>query len=405
MIIGIDASRANIAARTGTEWYAFSLIKAWADAHAFSGLTVRIYVREALVPDFPKLPETWDVRVLRWKPGVLWTQLRLSFELMLHPVDALFVPAHTIPLIHSKNTFTTLHDVGFERMRDVYNTTTITTKKNWITKRLLSLLVFIVTFGKYKADEYDYHRFSAKFALRHAKTIFTVSEFSKKEIAHFYPQHPFIRVVYNGLDPHLDPSNYTEATKNLIRKKYHLNAPFILALGRVERKKNSLALLSSFIEAKKQYRLPQHLVFIGSFGYGGDEVVEYVTSYAMTDIVHMLGWISQSESMTLLASADLFAMLSVYEGFGVPVLQSIALGTPVLASDLEVFHEIAGNIPLYTKPENRELTIKKIADICMHQQKYREQTLAASGMIREKFTWSKSADSIEKEIRGHLLAK
>src|SRR3989344_6387680 len=123
MILGIDASQANRKVRSGTEWYAFYLIGEFKKLLGGRGdVTVRLYVRGALQSDLANnLPENFQVRILRWPFRFLWGQKRLSLEMLLHPPDVLFCPAHTIPLIHPKRTYTTLHDVGFEDYPELYD--------------------------------------------------------------------------------------------------------------------------------------------------------------------------------------------------------------------------------------------------------------------------------------------
>ena len=137
MIIGIDASRANKQEKTGTEWYAYHMIQEWkhlADPHD----QFILYSKEKLTGELADLPSNFRSRVLSWPPKLLWTHFRLAWEMFWHAPDRLFVPSHTIPIIHPKNTTTTFHDAGFERYEHLYSDKFIG-PKNIFFKKLLTL--------------------------------------------------------------------------------------------------------------------------------------------------------------------------------------------------------------------------------------------------------------------------
>ena len=116
MVLGIDASQANREIRSGTEWYAFYLIEEFKQLlRGRSDIRVRLYTRDPLRSDLAQdLPANFENRILKWPFKYFWVQKRLSLEMLLHPPDVLFCPAHTIPLIPPPKTLTTLHDIGFE---------------------------------------------------------------------------------------------------------------------------------------------------------------------------------------------------------------------------------------------------------------------------------------------------
>src|SRR3989338_44165 len=111
MVIGIDATRANKSQKTGVEWYSYHLIRELIKLP--TPHTFRLYFRDAPEPGLAKLGQDVEYRILRWPPRYLWTQVRLSWEMLMHPPDLLFIPAQIIPLLHPTNTVTTIHDVAF----------------------------------------------------------------------------------------------------------------------------------------------------------------------------------------------------------------------------------------------------------------------------------------------------
>src|SRR5260221_1783404 len=104
--IGIDASRANVRHRTGVEWYAYHVIQELKKIVPDS-YRVLLYTREPLRGDLAELPPRWEQRVLRWPPKFLWTQKRLSWEMLVRPPDLLFSPVHVLPLVHPRRSLVT----------------------------------------------------------------------------------------------------------------------------------------------------------------------------------------------------------------------------------------------------------------------------------------------------------
>ncbi len=339
--IGIDGSRANVLQRTGTEWYCYYLLQQFARLYQPGKQRVILYVKSPLVPDLQNLPRDWEVRVLRWPPKLLWTQLRLSLA-MLWPwkrPDVLFIPAHTIPIVHPKRTVYVAHDLGFERDASLYANT-------YIGGIWMHRLVKLVTLGKYGTTELDYHRWSMRYAVQHASQIITISQFTKSELQDCYPvANERISVVYNGYDHQLyTPASVTATT-----------TPYLFYLGRIERKKNIEHLLAAFRLLKEQYHLPHQLWLAGNRGYGFE-------NYQPTKDIKLLGYISEQDKLTLLREASAFVFPSNYEGFGIPVIEALACGTKVACSDIPPLREIGGSACWYYDQTSPAAMAKVIAD-------------------------------------------
>ncbi|MBU0671059.1 glycosyltransferase, partial [Patescibacteria group bacterium] len=199
MKIGIDASRANQKNKTGTEWYSYNLIQELKKIIP-ENVKVVLYSKEPLENGLGILPQNWESKILNWPPKFLWTQIRLSLEMLKlwNRPKLLFIPAHTVPIFHPPKTILVAHDIGFEKMKELYGDKEIGYQSN-ILKSFLKFLVKLVTFGQYGTSELDYHRWAMKHGLREASKIITVSDFSKKEICEHYNIDPKnISVVYNG---------------------------------------------------------------------------------------------------------------------------------------------------------------------------------------------------------------
>ncbi len=181
MVIGIDASRANRAHKSGTEWYSYYVIRwlakldranqyiLYTDKPLTGGLadlTTEQYVNKGVMSDSPnydhdgyqiiKCPyDNFKAKILKWPFNFFWTQGRLSLEMIFARPDILFIPAHALPIIHPYKSIVTIHDIGFERDRRLYNENDIgpTGQKK---RKILNFLIRIFTLGKFRANTFDY---------------------------------------------------------------------------------------------------------------------------------------------------------------------------------------------------------------------------------------------------------
>lgn len=395
MRIGIDASRANLEQRTGTEWYAFALTRALF-AHLRPTDVVRLYVREPLRPEWGSLPSNVQVRVLRWPPGFLWTQLRLSWELLIHRVDILFVPAHTIPFLAPRRTLTTLHDIGFEHERSLYGASALGPTP--VSRRVLNVVVRLCTLGRYGASELDYHKFSARLAIRHCQSILTVSEYSKQDICQTYGLEPArVHVIPNACNAQAFNERVRDDASGMraALERVGVHSPYLMTIGRVERKKNTLGLVRAFALLRKQpkYRNLQ-LLLVGKPGYGATEVQSYIDANAdLRESVVRPGWVEERDIPFLMAGAVVFVLPSFFEGFGIPVLEAMAVGTPVVCSHVTALPEVVGDAGILTDPHNPDAIAHAVQSIL--DDPALQQQLRVRGLARARtFSWERSAERL-----------
>lgn len=346
MLIGIDASRANRDFKTGTEWYSYYLIKNLIEIDKKNKYI--LYSDKELNDSFLcdlNLSENKhvSVKVLNWPFSFLWTLGRLSLEMIFHRPDVLFVPAHSLPLFFPKKTINTIHDIAFAKNDFLYHPA-ISYNNFSSPGKATNSLVKIFTLGKYSSSASDYLKWSTKFALKKAKKIISVSNFTKNEILKNYKvKADKIEVVHNGFVDSLYKISDDREILDLIIKKYGLNYPYFLYVGRLEKKKNIHRLIEGFAIFKENNKNSQEkLVLVGRAGYGYDEMKYLIDEFALENDVVILGWVDESDMPYIFNLAKIFVFPSLYEGFGIPILQAMSCGTPVLLSDLEVFLEVAG---------------------------------------------------------------
>lgn len=416
MVIGIDASRANRPHRTGTEWYSYYLIKWMAELDSENQYI--LYTDTPIQGDLlnlnnPELTEinysnqiefdekgfqkikcphnNFKAKVLNWPFRYLWTQGRLSIEMIFNKPDILFIPSHTLPIIYPKKSAVTIHDIGFMREKYLYDNKIIGPENSTI-RWCLNFLVSILTLGRYRATSMDYLCWSTNFALKHAKKIITVSNFSKQEILDVYgADSEKIKVIYNGYNTQIFNNRCEESEISRVLKKYGLTRPYILYVGRLEKKKNTPALIEAYCLLKEDNKKINHkLLLIGNASYGYDEVNYTIREFGLEHDVVMPGWIEEADMKYIYCGASIFVFPSKYEGFGIPLLQAMACGVPIAASWESSIPEIAEDVAVLFNP-NSSRSIAQAINQLLSDDDLRQKAIENGNERIKLFSWKKSA--------------
>jgi len=315
-VIAIDASRSFVHERTGIEEYAYQLVKhlraPLRDAHVvlyvrFAGVAAR-NPRAWIQEHFFVLPDAWEVRVVTLRRA--WTQVGLAFSMWRDRPDALLVPAHTVPWVHPRNTVVVVHGLEYE-----------------------------VTPQAYSVWARWYMRTTIRLSCRWARRIITVSENTQRDVARLYGIVPAkMRVVYEGVNA-APPASARDAAVVVARVG---DAPYFFFVGRLEERKNIARVVAAFDAFKARTGLPHKLVLAGSraYGYARVAAARARARYA-SDIVET-GFVSDEEKWALMRGATAFVFPTLYEGFGLPVLEAQSVGVPVVTSDASSLPEVVG---------------------------------------------------------------
>ncbi len=393
MLIGLDASRANRPHKTGTEWYAFYLIKSLAaiDRHN----CYRLYLDAPLSPELEatvKNNANFSFKFLKWPFRAFWTLGRLSLEMIFHRPDVLFIPAHTLPLVHPRRTVNTIHDIAFVREHNLYLSKRMQQSIPG-SRRLADFFIRLFSGGKYGANSLDYLYWSTAFALRRAKKIITVSQFTKEEILNVYPATPAakISVVYNGYNTALYRPDYELKAVNEVLEKYGLSQSYFLYVGRLEKKKNTPMLIEALALLRENYpAIKEKLVLAGDASFGYDEVRYAIEEFNLNSDVFMTGWVPEEDLPYIFNGASAFIFPSKHEGFGIPVIQALACGLPTAVSNLPVLREVAGDAVLYFDQNDKRSLAQALVEIISDKDKRR--LLRHKGLVRARqFSWEKCA--------------
>ena len=182
--------------------------------------------------------------------------------------------------------------------------------------------------------------------LRAADAIIAVSECSQRDAVNLYHIDPNkIHVIYEGVDAKFAPVTAPDRLA-AVRSKYHLPQRFIVHVGTIEPRKN-LPLLFEVIANSNQ-----HLVVAGKLGWLTEPILAKVKELGVEERVTFTGYVADDDLPALISAADVLAMPSKYEGFGLPILEAMACGTPVIASNTSSLPEVGGDAALYARPDD-----------------------------------------------------
>jgi len=268
------------------------------------------------------------------------------------------------------------------------------------TRRIIEILVYLFTFGRYHSQSLDYLDWSTKFALKKAKKIITVSNFTKKEILNLYPKTKAskVRVVHNGYNNDLYRVINDEAEVKAVLEKYDIEQPYFLYVGRIEKKKNTPALIEALAILRYSHpEIKEKLVLIGDASFGYDEVKYVIEEFNLNNEVIMPGWVDEADMPYIFNGASAFVFPSKHEGFGIPILQAMACGLPTAVSNIPVFREVADEAVLYFDHNDSRAISEAMAKLALDENL--KSSLRKQGLNWVKnFSWEKCARETLKEI-------
>lgn len=240
-----------------------------------------------------------------------------------------------------------------------------------------------------------YKRYTPKF-LQRANVIVTVSEFSKKDIICQYKINPEkINVVYSASKEIFQPVN--DEDKKVIRGKYTNGNNYFVYAGAIHPRKNLVNLLKAFSIFKKRQKSNWKLVLAGRLAWKYDSFMKSLSSYKYRSDVVLTGYIEENELVKIIGSAYALVYPSVWEGFGVPVLEAMNCHIPVITSLSSAMQEIAGESALYANTDD----FNDIADKMMliyKDESLRNRLIEKGKQTVQQYSWDKTADLLWQSI-------
>ena len=285
------------------------------------------------------------------------------------------------------------HNLIFGTKSDIYHFFNFTIPKNIKGKVIVTIYdtVFFSapeTMGDMKAiSEY-------KYAAERSDLILTISESAKSDIVkHFNVDEKKIEIVTPGIDLEKYLHNYTDIELENVRKKYKLPENYILYLGTIEPRKNIERTIKAFIKYKKEVKDDLKFVIVGGKGWKYDNIMKLIESMG-TDII-LTGYIDEEDKIPIYKLAQLFAFPSLYEGFGMPVLEAMAAGVPVVTSNVSSLPEVAGDAAILVDPLNEDEIFEAYKKI-LSDKKLQLEMIEKGLEQAKKFEWKESAKVLEQ---------
>jgi glycosyltransferase involved in cell wall biosynthesis len=243
------------------------------------------------------------------------------------------------------------------------------------------------------------HFYLTRRVLRRAARVIAVSQFTKKEIEKLLsiPDRR-IEVVYNAIDERFLNGHATDADRALIAQRYQVNYPFILYAGAIRPHKNVVRIIEAFSalknELQKECQLPDlKLIIIGDDLSSHPRLRRTVVRSGVQNDVRFLGFVPIEVLRIFYDVAKVFVFPSLYEGFGLPPLEAMAHGTPVVTSNTSSLPEVAGNAALLVNPEN-VFEIRRGLQRVLLDMELREKMKQRGYEQAMKFSWAASVGRI-----------
>jgi glycosyltransferase involved in cell wall biosynthesis len=209
-------------------------------------------------------------------------------------------------------------------------------------------------------------RYTVRRTVLSARRVLTPSEFSKRCIMRAYGlDDEKITVMPNGVSPKFRPIA-REAAKHWLEKKYRVPPHFVLSVGDLQPRKNHIALIRAFEELIRTYpELPQHLIFVGKLAYRSDEVVAAAKASSIASRIHFMDFVADEDLTRFYGACDLSVYPSLYEGFGLPIIEAMACGRAVACSNTTAMPEVADSAALLFDPRSGIEMMRAMRDLLL----------------------------------------
>lgn len=382
MKIQLDGYEANVPQRLGSSQVAFELLRYFEKIDKENDYTILLPTPP--LDDLPageaRLPKEragWRYKIL--KPKRFWTRITLPLALYLakQKPDLIFSPTHYIPRFSPKEVkkVVTIFDLSFLHFPESFLKKDLWQLKNW-----------------------------TKFSAENADHIITISKFSKQDIIFQYGiDKNKITVAYPGYDENTFHPIEDKARVNKILKKYVIDNNYIIYIGTIQPRKNLIRLMEAFAKVVESEHLRGglNLVIVGKTkgegrqGWMYEDILQTPQKLGIENKVKLLGFVPTEDLSYLLSGALAFIQPSLWEGFGIPVVEAMAVGTPVIVSNVSSLPEVVGKAGILVDPysvDQMEQAIRLMVIDKKLRQKYSKESIAQA----KKFSWDKMAKTVLK---------
>ena len=358
MRIGIDCRTIQEPERAGTAHYTKELVRALLEIDSDNEYFL-FFGQEKNIPEEFKQPNAKIIILPPKSLPFISSHWQFSRTLKKCRLDIFHAPANTLPVGYNGASILTIHDLA------IYQ------NSEWFPKQTFST------------------NFLVPRSLAKAKKIIVPSESTKQDLQKIFrvPEEK-IKVIYEGVRAE-EPS---ENAKNSTLEKFNLpEKNYFLFLGTIEPRKNLIALIAAYkILLQKNPDAPI-LVLAGGKGWKNDDIFEAIKKRSLENKIKCLGYVSNEEKFALMKSALAFVYPSLYEGFGLPILEAMSLGAPVITSRISSLPEIAGDAALLIDPNN-DGEIANALEKLWKDENLRNDFINKGKHQSAKFSWIKTAE-------------
>lgn len=369
MLIGIDGNEANVENKVGIGEYAFELLNQFEQfTHSVSSgqnLEFRIYLKDNPRGDMPKEREGWKYRVIG--PRKLWTQFALPLDLFFHKgrPSVFFTPTHYAPRFSPVPTAVSVMDLSYIHFPNLFRGKDLYQLKNW-----------------------------TAYSVKNASKIFTISQASKDDIIKTYRvRGEKVIVTYPGIKS--EGSSKFKMQNSKVVDKYGIKGEYVLFVGTLQPRKNIVRLIEAFSRIKKDIEL----VIVGKKGWLYDEILESPKKFNVSNKVKFLDFVPDEDLPEIYKKALCFVLPSLYEGFGLPVLEAMRYGCPVITSNVSSLPEAGGDAALYVDPLNVNDIVKNL-ELIVEDEELRKKLIKKGYEQVKKFSWEKTARETLEALEG-----
>jgi glycosyltransferase involved in cell wall biosynthesis len=382
MKIGVDIRCLASGKRTGVEEYTLQILENifLRDRENTYILFLNVYKDTAVDLDWVKRYPNVLVKRFRIPNKLLnfclWYFRWPKIDRMLGGVDIFFVPnMNFVAVSKSARLFVTAHDLSFERYPEMFS---------W-KRRLWHTLV------------------NFRDLCRRADHIFTVSESTKTDVCEMYSISPKkVSAMLSGVSSKFMMMNRNASELIAVKKKYALPYHFILYLGTIEPRKNIVAIIRAYNQLQKtgDAELCKYaLVIAGTCGWKCDKIFREIENSPFRAHIIVTDFVADEDKSALYNLAGLFVYPSFFEGFGLPPVEAMASGTPIIVSCTSCFPEVVGNAGIIIDPYQPDDLFRAMREVLLRKDLY--ETLSKRGLARAKeLNWQKPAQDILRYFRG-----
>lgn len=392
MVIGIDGNEANVGERVGSGQYAFELLGQFAKVkkHQFV-----IYLKDSPLSNLPRETDNFKYKI--FGPRKLWTQFALPLKLTFgSKPDVFFSMAHYGPRFSKIPYVVTIHDLSYLQYPEMFRKNDLYQLTSW-----------------------------TKYSVKNAAHIIAVSKTTKDDIIKNYQVAPSkITVTYEGYDKDRFKSQ-PKTKSDLVKNKYGVKSDYILFVGTLQPRKNLERLIEAFRQViamhtpgvriattkhtpgvRERYTpgvslSDLNLVIVGKKGWLFQPIFQKVKDLNLEDRVIFTDYVPDKDLPALISGAEVYVLPSLWEGFGIPVIEAQACGVPVVVSNTSSLPEIVGDSGILIDPENVDSIARGIEKV-LTGEKTKSDLVKKGFENAKRFSWEKCAQQTLKVLENKV---